>query len=57
MDRNKRTAVVVLVAVLLAAAASLGMYRVVAARPIHEGATVKRSTSWSRSIRSRSAPG
>ena len=33
MDRNKRTAVVVGVAVLLAAVASLGMYRVVDAMP------------------------
>ena len=37
MDRNKRTAVVVIVAVLLAAVASLGMYRVVSARPATEG--------------------
>ena len=41
MDRNKRTAVVVLVAVLLAAVASLGMYRVVSARPASEGSAVK----------------
>jgi pilus assembly protein CpaB len=33
MDRNKRTAVVIIVAVLLAAVASLGMYRVVSRRP------------------------
>jgi pilus assembly protein CpaB len=41
MDRNKRTAVVVLVAVLLAATATLGMYRVVSARPIRENSIVK----------------
>ena len=41
MDRNKRTAVVVLVAVLLASAASLGIYRVVSARPASTGNTVK----------------
>ncbi len=41
MDRNKRTAVVVLVAVLLAAIASFGMYRVVSARPASEGSAVK----------------
>ena len=41
MDRNKRTAVVVVVAVLLAAVASLGMYRVVSARPASEGSAVK----------------
>ena len=41
MDRNKRTAVVVLVAVLLAAVASFGMYRVVSARPASEGSAVK----------------
>ena len=41
MDRNKRTAVVVLVAVLLAAVASLGMYRVVSARPASEASAVK----------------
>src|SRR4051812_27836138 len=34
MDRNKRTAVVVFVAVLLSAVASLGMYRVVSRRPV-----------------------
>ena len=33
MDRNKRTAVVVVVAVILAAVASLGMYRIVARMP------------------------
>ncbi len=33
MDWNKRTAVVVVVAVLLASVASFGIYRVVAARP------------------------
>jgi pilus assembly protein CpaB len=33
MDRNKRTAVVLLVAVLLAAVASLGMYRIVSRMP------------------------
>ncbi len=41
MNRNKRTAVVVLVAVLLASVASLGMYRVVSARPASQGAVVK----------------
>jgi pilus assembly protein CpaB len=41
MDRNKRTAAVVLVAVILAAVASLGMYRVVAARPASEDSAVK----------------
>jgi pilus assembly protein CpaB len=33
MDRNKRTAIVLVVAVLLAGVASLGMYRVVSRRP------------------------
>ena len=41
MDRNKRTAVVLVVAVLLAAVASLGMYRVVARRPTGDGNTMK----------------
>jgi pilus assembly protein CpaB len=41
MDRNKRTVVVVLVAVLLATTASFGMYRVVSARPASEGSAVK----------------
>ena len=41
MDRNKRTVVVVFVAVLLAAVASLGMYRVVSARPASAGNAVK----------------
>jgi pilus assembly protein CpaB len=41
MDRNKRTAVVVVVAVLLAGLASLGMYRVVSARPAIESDAVK----------------
>ena len=41
MDRNKRTAVVVVVAVLLASVASLGIYRVVAARPASAGPAVK----------------
>jgi pilus assembly protein CpaB len=36
MDRNKRTAAVVVIAVLLAAAASLGMYRVIARRPAQQ---------------------
>ena len=36
MNRNKRTVVVVFVAVLLATVASLGMYRVVSARPVAE---------------------
>jgi pilus assembly protein CpaB len=41
MDRNKRTAVVVVVAVLLAGVASLGMYRVVSAQPASsDGSTV-----------------
>ena len=41
MDRNKRTAVVVLVAALLAGVASFGMYRVVSARPASEGSGIK----------------
>ncbi len=41
MNRNKRTAVVVLVAVLLATVASLGMYRVVSARTASQGTAVK----------------
>ncbi len=41
MDRNKRTVVVVGVAVLLAAVASFGMYRVVLARPANAGGAVK----------------
>lgn len=41
MDRNKRTVVVVFVAVLLAAVASFGIYRVVSARPVSEGGAVK----------------
>lgn len=41
MDRNKRTVVVVLIAVLLAAVASFGMYRVVSARPASAGSAVK----------------
>jgi pilus assembly protein CpaB len=41
MDRNKRTAVVVLVAVLLSAVASLGMYRVVSRRPVPQGEVSK----------------
>jgi pilus assembly protein CpaB len=41
MNTNKRTAVVVFVAVLLAAVATLGMYRVVSARPASEGRAVK----------------
>jgi pilus assembly protein CpaB len=41
MDRNKRTAVVVIVAVLLAAVASLGMYRVVSARPVSDDGAIK----------------
>ena len=40
MDRNKRTAVVIGVAVLLAAVASLGMYRVVSRRPAAEVKTM-----------------
>ena len=43
MNRNRRTAVVVLVAVLLAAVASLGMYRVVAARPASSGSAAART--------------
>jgi pilus assembly protein CpaB len=41
MDRNKRTAVVVFVAVLLAAVASVGMYRVVSTRRASDGSAVK----------------
>ena len=41
MDRNKRTVVVVVVAVLLASVASLGIYRVVSARPVSAGPAVK----------------
>ncbi len=41
MDRNKRTVVVVLVAVLLAAVASFGIYRVVSARPASNMSAVK----------------
>ena len=41
MDRNKRTTVVVLVAVLLAAVASLGMYRVVSRMPAKGADAVK----------------
>jgi len=41
MNSNKRTAVVVVVAVLLAAVATFGMYRVVSARPASEGTVVK----------------
>ena len=41
MDRNKRTAAVLVVAVLLAAVASLGMYRVVSRRPAMGGNQVK----------------
>jgi pilus assembly protein CpaB len=41
MDRNKRTAVVVSVAVLLAAVASLGMYRVVSRQPAPQGEASK----------------
>jgi pilus assembly protein CpaB len=37
MDRNKRTVVVVLIAVLLAGVASFGMYRVVSRRPAPQG--------------------
>ena len=40
MDRNKRTVVVVVVAVLLAGVASRGMYRVVSARSANEGSPV-----------------
>ena len=39
MDRSKRTALVVGIAVLLAAVASLGMYRVVSRRPAGDGKT------------------
>src|SRR5499427_3671680 len=38
MDRNRRTAAVVAIAVLLAAVASLGMYRVVSRKPAGERA-------------------
>jgi pilus assembly protein CpaB len=41
MDRNKRTAIVLTIAVLLAAVASLGMYRVVSARLASEASAVK----------------
>jgi pilus assembly protein CpaB len=41
MDRNTRTVVVVFVAVLLAAVASFGMYRVVSARPASADSAVK----------------
>ena len=41
MDRSKRTALVVGIAVLLAAVASLGMYRVVSRRPAGDGKTMK----------------
>ena len=41
MNRNTRTAVVVVVAVVLASVASLGIYRVVAARPASAGPAVK----------------
>ena len=41
MDRNKRTAVVVIVAVLLAAVASLGMYRVVSRMPAKDASAAK----------------
>ena len=57
MDRNKRTAVVVLVAVILAAVASLGMYRVVSRGRPARPTPSRPSTSSSRSIRCRSAPG
>ena len=38
MDRNRRTAAVMVIAVLLAAVASLGMYRVVSRRPLGQPA-------------------
>ena len=41
MNRNTRTAVVVVVAVVLASVASLGIYRVVSARPASAGPAVK----------------
>ena len=41
MDRNKRTAVVVAVAAVLAGIASLGMYRVVSRMPASDSAAVK----------------
>ena len=41
MDRNKRTAVVLVVAVFLAAVASLGMYRVVSRMPARDNAAMK----------------
>src|SRR5262245_10067499 len=41
MDRNKRTAVVLVIAVMLAGVASLGMYRVVSRMPATETAAVK----------------
>ena len=52
MDRNKRTAIVITIAVLLAAVASLGMYRVVSAHAGQRGRAPSRpSTSSWRSIR------
>ena len=41
MDRSKRTAVVVVIAVILAAVASLGMYRVVSRMPAKDAEAVK----------------
>ena len=41
MDRSKRTAVVVGVAVVLAAVASLGMYRIVSRMPAAQAAEMK----------------
>src|SRR5262245_54493292 len=41
MDRNKRTAVVLVIAVLLAGVASLGMYRVVSRMPKQNNAAMK----------------
>lgn len=40
MDRNKRTAVVLVIAVLLAGVASLGMYRVISRMPARDNAAV-----------------
>jgi len=41
MDRNKRTAVVLVIAVLLAGVASLGMYRVISRIPARDSAEMK----------------
>ena len=57
MDRSKRTAVVVGIAVILAAVATLGMYRIVSQMPA-SGRRNRDRALWSwRSIRSSSARG